>query len=76
MEKLLTVKDLATLLGLAEKTIRWKACRTPEVLPPSVQIPGCRIIRFRESDVKAWLDNLTVTGQETGHGSSKGVSHE
>ena len=66
MEKLLTVKELADLLGFAEKTIRWKVVRCPEALPPTIKIPHSNIIRFRESDVKAWLDSLVIktSGQD------------
>ena len=54
MEKLLSINDLAELLGAGRSTIYfWQANGTP--LPPSVRI-GKRQ-KWRQSDVENWLNN-------------------
>jgi len=48
MEKLLTVREVAKLFQVCERTIReWLSLGIIE----KVQIPGIRAVRFRESDI-------------------------
>lgn len=53
MEQLLTPKTLAELLGLAEQTI-YNRHSTGGNLPPCIKLG--RLLRFRASDVDAWLN--------------------
>ncbi len=56
MQKLLTVKTLAILLGRTEGAIRNDLSRKPQQLPPPIRIGG--LVRFRQPDVDNWLDTL------------------
>lgn len=53
---LLTLDELATILGRSPETIRRDLRRNPYAVPPQVQIPGTRLLRWRAVDVEAWLD--------------------
>lgn len=53
MEQLLTPKTLAITLGLAEQTI-YNRHSTGGDLPPAIKLG--RLLRFRPSDVEAWLE--------------------
>lgn len=55
-EILLTVKDLAVILGKSEGAIRNDLSRDPEKLPLYFKIG--RSIRWRPSTVSEWLDDL------------------
>lgn len=52
VEQLLTPKTLAITLGLAEQTI-YNRHSTGGDLPPAIKLG--RLLRFRPSDVEAWL---------------------
>ena len=52
MEQLLSPKTLAALLGLAEQTI-YNRHSIGGDLPPTIKLG--RLLRFRASDVEAWL---------------------
>lgn len=56
METLLTLGDLARLLGRSAETIRKDVRRKPGAVPPFVVLPGTRQMRWRPSDVQKWLD--------------------
>jgi len=58
MEKLLTVKELADYLGISENAISNRVRRG--TAPRYVRLGGGRAIRFRASDVEAWLAQHTV----------------
>lgn len=55
MDRLMTVSELAQVLGLSPKTV-YK--RDPETLPPPRRVPGTKGPRWLESDVEAWLAAL------------------
>lgn len=55
MERLLTPSELASILGLAEQSIYNRKCNGYD-LPPAVRLG--RTLRFPESGVKAWIENL------------------
>jgi predicted DNA-binding transcriptional regulator AlpA len=67
-EELLTVRDLAKILGLNPRTVYVRRWRHAEDLPPAIVIgTGPRPeIRFRKSEVEAWLDARTERHQATG----------
>ena len=52
---LLTLDELAAILGRSPETIRKDIRRNPDAVPPRLQLPGTRLLRWRASDVDAWL---------------------
>ena len=52
---LLTLDELATILGRSPETIRKDIRRNPVAVPPRLQLPGTRLLRWRASDVDVWL---------------------
>lgn len=55
-DRLLTVQELANVLGYSVQTIRNRLCTRPHTLPPRVCLPGA--LRWRQSDVQAWIADL------------------
>lgn len=53
MDKLLTACEVAELLGTTEANVR--AMRSRGQLPPAIKL-STRRIRWRESDLMAWID--------------------
>jgi predicted DNA-binding transcriptional regulator AlpA len=52
---LLDLDDLATLLGRSPETIKKDLRRNRLAVPPRVYILGTRLLRWRMTDVEAWL---------------------
>jgi len=52
---LLDLDDLATMLGRSPETIKKDLRRNRLAVPPRVHIPGTRLLRWRVTDVEAWL---------------------
>lgn len=52
---LLDLQALARLLGRSPETIRRDLRRNPDAVPPRLQLPGTRLLRWREADVEHWL---------------------
>lgn len=63
---LLDLDDLATLLGRSPETIKKDLRRNRLAVPPRVHIPGTRLLRWRVTDVEAWL--ASYVAQRTGGG--------
>lgn len=64
---LLDLQALAQLLGRSPHTIRRDLRRNPAAVPPRLQLPGTRLLRWREAEVVAWLDrhvSATPDGRE------------
>jgi predicted DNA-binding transcriptional regulator AlpA len=58
MERLMTRNEAAEALGLRPQTLaKWSCLKTCG--PPFVKLGGA--VRYRESDLQAWLDKQTVT---------------
>lgn len=57
---LLDLNDLAALMKRSPDTIKKDMKRNPQAVPPRVQIPGTRLLRWRTADVDAWLANLST----------------
>ena len=55
MHPLLTIVDVARLLGRSPATLKSDLLRNPQAVPPRVHLPGTRLLRWREADVEAWL---------------------
>jgi len=60
MEKLLTVDDLAALLNIQRRSV-YVARYTHGNLPPAIKVGG--LLRFRPSDVEAWLANQPASAR-------------
>jgi predicted DNA-binding transcriptional regulator AlpA len=56
MSPLLDLSALSRLLGRSPETVRRDLRRNPDAVPPRVQVPGTRLLRWREADVQAWLE--------------------
>ena len=52
---LLTLNELADILGRSPETIRKDTRRNPDAVPPRLKLPGTRLLRWRASDVDVWL---------------------
>ena len=63
VQRLLELGDLAKLLGRSPETLRRDMRRNPMAVPPRVHLPGTRLLRWRPSDVRAWLDECAGTAQ-------------
>lgn len=59
---LLDLQALAQLLGRSPQTIRRDLRRNPDAVPPRLQLPGTRLLRWREADVARWLDQHAIGG--------------
>ncbi|WP_081693925.1 helix-turn-helix transcriptional regulator [Aquipseudomonas alcaligenes] len=55
LEKLLTINDLAEILGRSAGTIKNQHSKTPFKLPPVCRIPGAGRLLWRREDVDRWL---------------------
>lgn len=53
---LLTLDDLAQLLGRSKNTIRKNIRRNPQAVPPHLVLPHPQLLRWRATDVETWLD--------------------
>lgn len=63
----LNLQDVASLLGRSPETIRKDVHRNPAAVPPRLIIPGTRLLRWRSSDVRAWLAKQATSSTEGGH---------
>lgn len=53
--RLYDLQELAELLGRSPETIKKDLKRNPFAVPPRLYIPGTRLLRWREEDVRDWL---------------------
>lgn len=56
VQRLLGLEELAAVLGRSPETVRRDMRRNPLAVPPRLQVPGTRLLRWRPCDVRAWLD--------------------
>jgi predicted DNA-binding transcriptional regulator AlpA len=56
--RLLTIAQLAEVLGLSTATINNRLVNQPHTLPPRRVIPDCSSVRFSSTDVAAWIQKL------------------
>lgn len=54
MSTLMTVRELAELMGWSEHTVYQRRYRR-DSLPPSIKLPNASV-RFRREDVEQWLE--------------------
>ena len=62
MQKLLTLGELAQLLGRSPETIKKDLLRNPGAVPPRLRVPHTRLLRWRAVDVEAWLASHIARG--------------
>ncbi len=55
VQKLLDLAELAEVLGRSPETIKKDIKRNPAAVPPRLQLPHTRLLRWRARDVDAWL---------------------
>ena len=55
VQKLLDLDELAQMLRRSPETIKKDLKRNPEAVPPRLMLPHTRLLRWRASDVDAWL---------------------
>lgn len=60
-QHLLTLDDLAQLLGRSPDTIKKDMRRNPDAVPPRLVLPHTRLLRWRACDVDAWLAQFVQT---------------
>ena len=60
-QQLLTLDDLAQLLGRSPDTIKKDMRRNPDAVPPRLVLPQTRLLRWRASDVELWLAQYVQT---------------
>lgn len=57
-EPLLSLNDLAKLLGRSPDTIKKDLRRNPCAVPPRLIFPNTRMLRWRACDVERWLESF------------------
>ncbi|WP_286137792.1 DeoR family transcriptional regulator [Polaromonas sp. C04] len=62
--RLLDIQELALLLGRSPETVRKDLRRRPDAVPPRLQLPGTRLLRWRLVDVTSWLAKYVEGAQE------------
>lgn len=60
MNSLLDVTDLGRILGRSPETIKRDLRRNPAAVPPRLQLPGIKLLKWRQEDVEAWLASFVV----------------
>ena len=68
VHKLLDLAELAEVLGRSPETIKKDLKRNPMAVPPRLQLPGTRLLRWRAVDVDAWLARFVETDSTAGEG--------
>lgn len=61
----LTLRDLAELLGRSPETVRKDLRRNPAAVPPRLILPNTRQLRWRAEDVAACLEHYVVAGERS-----------
>lgn len=58
--QLIDLQDLALILKRSPETIKKDMRRNPAAVPPRVQIPGSRQLRWRKDTVDSWIESLAT----------------
>lgn len=61
LEPLLNISDVARLLGRSPQTLKRDLNRNPSAVPPRVELPGTRLLRWRAVDVEQWVARHAVS---------------
>lgn len=70
MTPLLDLDDLSHVLGRSPHTIKRDLRRNPSAVPPRLQLPGTKLLRWRQQDVEDWLDSLATQGSHGAGGAA------
>jgi hypothetical protein len=62
--RVLTIEEVAVILGRSAKSVRVDISRNPRSLPPVFRVPGSRKIKFRYVDVVKWMDEVSRLSQQ------------
>ena len=73
MKPLLNLVELARLLGRSPATLKRDLRRNPQAVPPLVQLPGTRLLRWREEDVAAWVESYVPSKSKSESKSKEGT---
>lgn len=57
-ERLLDLNELSALLGRSPETVKKDLRRNRLAVPPRIEIPGTRLLRWRLVDVQRWLASM------------------
>lgn len=60
MTKYLDIYELGEVLGRSPDSIRRKLKSNPRGVPPTMYIPGTRMLRWRPAEVEAWLEEQEI----------------
>jgi predicted DNA-binding transcriptional regulator AlpA len=60
MAPLLNVEELGQILGRSPHTLKRDLRRNPGAVPPRMELPGTRLLRWRPEAVQKWLDEITL----------------
>ena len=66
VQQLLTLEDVALMLGRSPQTIKKDMRRNPDAVPPRLTLPHTRLLRWRASDVDAWLGQFVQRSRQAG----------
>lgn len=66
IQQLLTLDELAQMLGRSPDTIKKDMRRNPDAVPPRLVLPHTRLLRWRLCDVDAWLEQFVQVVAATG----------
>jgi predicted DNA-binding transcriptional regulator AlpA len=69
--RLIDLEEVAKLLGRRPATVRRDLRRNPEAVPPLLQLPGTRLLRWREADVWMWLDRIAARSVQSVEGGKR-----
>ena len=58
VETLLELPEIAQILRRSPGAIKNDLRRNPDAIPPRLVLPHSRLLRWRPSDVAAWMENL------------------
>jgi predicted DNA-binding transcriptional regulator AlpA len=62
MTNYLDIDELAELLAVRPETITRNLKHNPGRVPPKMHIPGTGMLRWREHEVRFWLDEQRACG--------------
>lgn len=70
-QPLLSLDDLAKLLGRSPDTIKKDMRRNPDAVPPRLVLPHTRMLRWRACDVDSWLAQFVQSDASSFAGSQQ-----
>lgn len=56
------IYELSERLGKSPATLRRDITRNPRNVPPRLNIPGAKILRWRPAEVEVWLEEQRALG--------------